>query len=99
MNLRDKFFNVLHNRALINIGKTRVNSEGVINHISNKLKKEKILKIHVLKSALVETDIKDLAEFVKNKTNSYILDIRGHTFIISKYDIKKKIYTSKNSII
>jgi len=90
MNLRNKFFNVLHNRALVNIGKTKADSEGVINHISNMLKKEKILKIHVLKSALVDTDIKDLAEFVKNKTNSYLLDVRGHTFIISKYHIKKK---------
>jgi RNA-binding protein YhbY len=89
MNLRKKYFDVLHNKALVNIGKAVVNSEGIINHISNMLKKEKILKIHALKSALVNTNIRELAEMVKNKTNSYLFDIRGHTFIISKYDIKK----------
>jgi len=90
MNLRNKYFDVLHSKALVNIGKTGINSEGLINHISKMLKKEKILKIHALKSVLVLIDIKDLAELVKIKTNSFLLDLRGHTFIISKYDIKKK---------
>ncbi len=98
MNLRNKYFDVLHSKALVNIGKTGLNSEGLINHISKMLKKEKILKIHALKSALVLIEIKDIAELIKNKTNSFLLDVRGHTFIISKSDIKKKIYSPKNSI-
>lgn len=95
MNLRNKYFDVLHSKALVNIGKTRITSKGLINHISKMLKKEKILKIHALKSALAEIEIKDLAELVKNKTNSFLLDVRGHTFIISKYDIKKKYSPKK----
>lgn len=99
MNLRNKYFEVLHNKAIINIGKTGADSDGIVNYISKMLKKEKILKIHAHKSALVDKEIKDLAKLVKKKTNSYLLDVRGHTFIISKYDIKKKIYSSRNSLI
>ena len=94
MNLRNKYFDVLHQKAQINIGK-RVDSEGVIDHIMKMLKKEKIIKIHALKSALTERNIKELAEDIKAKTKSYLLDVRGHTFIISKYNVD--IRSSKNN--
>ncbi len=95
MNLRNKFQEVLHNKAQINIGKFGINSESALDHIMKMLKREKIVKIHALKTALIEKDIKELAEEVVARTNSYLLDVRGHTFIISKNDIKKELKKTK----
>ena len=95
MNLRNKFQEVLHNKAQINIGKSGIDSESVLDHIMKILKREKIVKIHALKTALIEKDIKELAEEVVARTNSYLLDVRGHTFIISKNDIKKELKKTK----
>ena len=85
----NKYLEVLHNKAHINLGKKGIDS-GVLDHIMKTLKKEKIIKIHVLKSALDDKSIRELAEYVKTRTNSFLLDVRGHTFVISKryIDIK-----------
>lgn len=97
MNLRDKFLEVLHNKPQINIGKKGIDS-GVLDHILKTLKKDKIIKIHALKSALVDNSIKALAEYVKTSTNSFLLDVRGHTFVISKRYIDiKEIKNKKKS--
>ena len=59
-------------------------------HVASLLKRYKIIKIKVLKSIGETSNIKALAEDLAEKTNSYILDMRGKIFIISKYPLKKK---------
>ncbi|MFX1274540.1 MAG: YhbY family RNA-binding protein [Promethearchaeota archaeon] len=61
-----------------------------LEHVSALLKQYKIIKIKVLKSIADNSNIKALAEDLSQKTDSHLLDIRGKTFIISKYPIKKK---------
>ena len=52
--------------------------------------KLKTIKIKMLKSIATKTNIRNIAEQVSNSTNSYLLDIRGKTIIISKKKISKE---------
>ena len=65
-----------------------INNEGFINHISKLLKKYKIIKIKALRSVATKSNIVELANSISEATNAYLLDVRGRTFIISKYPIK-----------
>jgi RNA-binding protein YhbY len=44
----------------------------------------KIIKIKVLKSALTNNSLQELADKLSERTNSYVLDIRGNKFILSE---------------
>jgi len=86
MNLSEKFKQVLtsSNTDCI-IGKQGIEGNpGFLDHVKNLLKKHKIIKIKVLKSALTNNSLKELAEKLSERTNSYILDVRGKKFILSK---------------
>ncbi|MEJ2294723.1 MAG: YhbY family RNA-binding protein [Candidatus Lokiarchaeota archaeon] len=77
-----------YKRALLspphcNLGKKGVSDE-FVTHVAKLLKKYKIIKIKVLKSAIIESNFKELSEQIVNATNSYLLDIRGKTILISK---------------
>lgn len=67
-----------------------INNEGFINHISKLLKKYKIIKIKALRSVATKSNIVELANSISEATNAYLLDVRGRTFIISKFPIKTK---------
>lgn len=60
-----------------------------LEHVSKLLKRYKIIKIKALKSIAENTPVKALAEDITEKTQSYLIDVRGKTFIISKNPIKK----------
>lgn len=61
-----------------------------LEHVSALLKQYKIIKIKALKSIANNSNIKALADDISKKTDSHLLDIRGKTFIISYYPLKKK---------
>lgn len=82
-----------YKRALISqphciLGKKGI-SEEFITHVSKLLKKYKIIKIKVLKSAISQSNIKDLAKQISNETNSHLIDVRGRMVILS--NLKTKI--------
>ncbi len=64
-------------------------TEDFIRHVQHLLIKYKIIKIKMLKSIATKTNIRSIAEQISNYTNSYLLDIRGKTIIISVKNIKK----------
>jgi len=66
-----------------NLGKKGISDE-FVTHMVKLLKKYKIIKIKVLKSALIESNVKDLAAHIAKATDSHIYDIRGRIVIISK---------------
>jgi RNA-binding protein len=81
-----------YKRALISqphciLGKKGI-SEEFITHVSKLLKKYKIIKIKVLKSAISQSNIKDLAKQISNETNSHLIDVRGRMVILSKLKTK-----------
>ncbi len=81
-----------YKRALISqphciLGKKGI-SEEFITHVSKLLKKYKIIKIKVLKSAISQSNIKNLAKQISNETNSHLIDVRGRMVILSKLKTK-----------
>ncbi len=83
------FKKVLLSQPHVFLGKNGITEE-FINHILKLIKRYKIIKIKALKSIATKSNIKELANQIAVDTNSFLLDIRGKTFIISKYNINKK---------
>jgi len=74
---------VMHDPALINIGKNGITDQ-VIVEIKLQLKKNKIIKLKFLKAVIEDHDIKDLSNEILEKTQSILIDSRGHNIILSK---------------
>ncbi len=86
MNHQQELSKVLKRRPHCTLGKNGVTNE-FINHVISLLKRYKIIKIKALKSVASKSNIKILANQISKDTNSYLLDVRGFTFIIGLYPI------------
>jgi RNA-binding protein len=53
-----------------------------LNEIEKQLKKNKMLKIKILKSALNQETKKTIAEKAAEQTGALLVDLRGHIFIL-----------------
>jgi len=56
----------------------------MLNEISRQLEKKKMVKVKMLKTALKDEDAKNTASKVAQQTESILVDVRGHTFILYK---------------
>jgi RNA-binding protein len=65
------------------IGKEGATSH-ILNEISRQLDKKKIVKVKMLKTALKDEDTKNIASKIAQQTESILIDVRGHTFILYK---------------
>lgn len=65
----------------IRIGKGGI-SEEVIMEIERQLKKNRMVKIKILKTGLTEDSPKRAATEVASRTKSSIVEVRGHTFML-----------------
>lgn len=74
---------VLSEPAKVRIGKSGL-SEGIINEINRFLEKEGIVKVKVLKTALKELGVNEIATEVSRRLNAEVIDVRGHTFILKR---------------
>ncbi len=83
MDYTQKFKEVLLANPQIILGKKGVN-ENFTSHVSRLLKHHKIIKIKMLKTALHGEKREKIAHEIAEKTDSYMLDLRGRTFILSK---------------
>ena len=59
-------------------------SQQILKEISRQLEKREMVKIKILQTALGEEETKNIALKVAEKTNSTLIDIRGHTIILYK---------------
>jgi len=64
------------------LGKKGLTEEFIL-HTQHLLKKYKTIKIKMLKSIATKSNVQSIAEQIVNSTNSFLLDIRGKTIIIS----------------
>lgn len=88
MDYQQIFYNVLLSKPHVILGKKGI-TEDLINHIKKLVKVYKVIKIKALKTIVKKQNIKELANIISEKTETYLLDVRGFTFIISKFQIKK----------
>ena len=68
---------------ILRIGKSGL-TEGVIKEIKVQLKQNKLIKIKLLKGALVEKDRKTLAKEIAEKTNSELIHQVGFVVVLYK---------------
>jgi RNA-binding protein len=70
-------------RPTIHIGKSGA-SEEILNEIRRQLDNKKMVKIKILKTALGSDKAKQFASKMAELTQSSLVDVRGHTFILYK---------------
>ncbi|MBA3044193.1 hypothetical protein FP804_03550 [archaeon] len=68
---------------VLRIGKNGV-TENIINDIKILVKKKKNVKIKVLRSALSSATMKDIADKILKETNLRIIQLRGHSIVVSR---------------
>jgi RNA-binding protein len=98
----ERFMEIKNGRAQINIGKNGI-TPTFLEHLQKILKKEKIVKIKILKEISTEQGNETLINKIIEDMNVYVLDSRGNTFIISKrkFDgihLPKKYLLLKNTL-
>jgi len=74
---------LISGRPAIRIGKSGI-SEGMLNEIMKKLRRDKAVKIRVMKSFLNRSSVEDIAKDLATRTGSIVVDVRGHTFVLFK---------------
>lgn len=71
-------------RPTVWVGKEAVTPQ-IIGEISRQLKKREMVKVKVLRSALKGKKAKNIAGEIAQKTESILVDVRGHTFMLYKH--------------
>lgn len=82
---RRRIAEVIQGEPLVRIGKSGLH-DGLIHEILRKLEEEGVVKVRVLRSYLVSsgTSTRSIAETVSKLTDSRVVTVRGHTFVIQK---------------
>ncbi|MGD8505897.1 MAG: YhbY family RNA-binding protein [Candidatus Bathyarchaeota archaeon] len=62
----------------------------IISEISSQLKNREMIKVKILKTALKEETAKDIAKKASTQTDSTLVEVRGHTFMLFKPRKKKR---------
>jgi len=71
------------------IGKEGATTQ-LINEINNQLKKREMIKAKILKTALKEEKAKEIAAKIAEQTDSTLIGVRGHTFMLYKPRKRRK---------
>jgi RNA-binding protein len=71
------------------IGKSTVSAR-ILDEIDKQLERSEVVKIRVLKTALKEEKTKDVVLKAAKQTNSTLVEVRGHTFILYRRAKTKK---------
>ncbi|MEJ2242366.1 MAG: YhbY family RNA-binding protein [Candidatus Bathyarchaeota archaeon] len=70
-----------------------VGKEGTTTQIITEIKKQldsrEIIKVKIQKNALRDEDAKNIAIKISQQTESELVEVRGHTFILYKHKSKK----------
>lgn len=56
----------------------------IVNEVSRQLEKREMVKVRILKSALREEEAKNLASKIAERTESTLIEVRGHTLLLYK---------------
>jgi len=76
-------------KPTVHIGKSGITQQ-VLGEIEKQLDKNEVVKIKILKSALIEKKAKNVASEVAAKINAALIDVRGHTFTLYRKKKRKR---------
>jgi RNA-binding protein len=74
-------------RPTVHIGKEGVTTHLII-EVAKQLDAREMIKVKILKTALQETEAKEIAAKVAEQAEAELVEVRGHTFLLFKH--KKK---------
>ena len=75
-------------RPTVWVGKEGATTQ-IINEISKQLDTREMIKAKILKTALKDEEAKTIATKIAEQTESQLIEVRGHTFLIYKRKQKK----------
>lgn len=70
-------------KPTVQIGKSGVTPH-IIAEIDRQLKEKKPVKVKILQTALGELKTQEIAKIISQETESALLDVRGHSFILRR---------------
>ncbi len=70
-------------KPTVHVGKEGVTAQ-VVNEVNKQLDAREMIKAKILKTALQEDEAKTLAAQVAEQTESELVEVRGHTFLLFK---------------
>jgi RNA-binding protein YhbY len=70
-------------RPTLLIGKNGATKE-VVEEVKKRLKRNEVVKIKILKTALVQTTMKEITKKLVNNTKSELIEARGHMLTLNK---------------
>jgi RNA-binding protein len=77
-------------KPTIHVGKDG-STQQIINEVSRQLEQHEVVKAKILQTALKEVEAKEIATQIANQTDSTLIEVRGHTFILHKKRKRKQI--------
>jgi len=75
-------------RPTVWVGKEGATTQ-IINEISKQLDTREMIKAKILRTALKEEEAKNIATKIAEQTESQLIEVRGHTFLLYKRKTKK----------
>jgi putative YhbY family RNA-binding protein len=63
-------------------------SRDVLEEIEKQLKKQEMVKVRILKTALAHEEAKQIAIKIAEQTEASLVEVRGHTFMLYKSDAR-----------
>jgi RNA-binding protein len=79
-------------RPTVWVGKEGATTQ-IINEISKQLDTREMIKAKILKTALKDEETKNIATKIAQQTDSLLIEVRGHTFLLYKRKKKKRVKT------
>ena len=75
-------------KPTVQVGKEGATGQ-IVNEVAKQLDAREMIKAKKLKTALQEVEAKEIAATIAEQTESELVDVRGHTFLLFKR--KKKL--------
>ena len=70
-------------RPTVHVGKEGATAQ-IINEVAKQLDTREMIKAKILKTALKDKEAKDIATKIAQQTDSLLIEVRGHTFLLYK---------------
>ncbi len=75
-------------RPTVHVGKEGATAQ-IIKEVSKQLDTREMIKAKILKSALKDEEAKNIAAKIAEQTESQLIEVRGHTFLLYKRKTRK----------
>lgn len=76
-----RYHEIVLEKPAIRIGKKGA-SDLLVREIAKRLEKREVVKVKVLKTALISEEVDGIAQKVAKETDSEVIHLRGHTFTL-----------------